>query len=270
MAEPLAGAWVLFPAGIAVGLVGSLIGAGGGFFAVPFLILYYYFTKEHATAVSLGIVLLNAASASVANARRRRIDYRTAAALAVGTLPGAWIGRELIARISPRAFSLSFAALLAAVAVYLAFVRLREGAGVLPGAPREHADAEGRVHRYRVNLALGAAVSLVVGLVSSLFGVGGGLLLVPFMVVGYGMPAILAAATAQFIFLFTASAGLAASVAAGHMTSEGLPVLLLMGAGVVLGAQAGVRAARRVRDRVVRWSLAAVLLAVAAGMFLDR
>jgi hypothetical protein len=270
MAEQLVGAWVLLPTGVAVGLVGSLIGAGGGFFVVPFLILHYGFTKEHATAVSLAIVLLNAASASVANARRRRIDYRTAAALAAGTLPGAWIGRELVARLSPRAFSLSFAALLTAVAVYLVVVRLREGGGILPGKPREHADAEGRVHRYRVNLPIGAAVSLVVGLVSSLFGVGGGLLLVPFMVAGFGMPTILAAASAQFVFLFTASAGVAASAAGGHMSSAGVLVLVLMGAGVVLGAQAGVRAARRVRDRIVRWALAAVLLAVAAGMFLDR
>ncbi|HXG60309.1 MAG TPA: sulfite exporter TauE/SafE family protein [Planctomycetota bacterium] len=259
---------VLVPIGVAVGLVGALIGVGGGFFVVPFLLVFWRgFVPESATAASLGLVLLGALSATAANVRRRRIDYRTGLLLAAGTLPGAWLGREAIGRISSRAFSWSFGALLLGVAAYLVAARLRPGRGFLRGRPREFRDAEGGEHRYAVNVPVGLAVSLGVGLISSLFGIGGGLILVPFLVLGYGMPTILATAAAQFAFVFTAGVGVGAAVASGQMTEEGWRVVAAMGPGMVAGAQLGVAAARRVRERVVRGMIAAVLAAMGALMF---
>lgn len=261
---------LLVPIGVGVGLVGALIGVGGGFFVVPFLLLFWKgFIPESATAASLGLVFLGAMSATAANFRRGRIDYRTGLILAAGTLPGAWLGREVIGRISSRAFACAFGVLLWAVAVYLVTARLRPGRGVLRGRPRDFRDAEGGDHRYEVNVPAGLAVSLGVGLISSVFGIGGGLILVPFLVLGYGMPSILATAAAQFAFLFTAGVGLGAAVAAGQMTPEGWRVVAAMGPGMVAGAQLGVAVARRVRERVVRGMIAAVLAAVGAVMFLN-
>jgi hypothetical protein len=257
----------LVPVGAAVGLLGSLIGVGGGFFVVPFLLLYLGgFTKEAATAASLGIVLFSAASATLANARRGRIDYRAGALLALGSLPGAWAGRELIGRISARAFSWSFAGLLAAVAAYLVLVKLKPGRGALRGTPRELTDRDGQVHRYEVNPAAGAAVSVGVGVFSSLFGVGGGLLLVPFLVVAYGMPTLVATSTAQFAFVWTALVGLLEALRRGNLTAAGLEVWMSMGVGVIAGAQAGVALAKRVPEKAVKWTLAAVILLVAGLM----
>lgn len=262
---------VLVPIGVAVGLVGALIGVGGGFFVVPFLLIFWRrgFVPESATAASLGLVLLGALSATAANFRRRRIDYRTGLLLAAGTLPGAWLGREVIGRISSRAFAWSFGALLVGVAAYLVTARLRPGRGFLRGRPREFRDAEGGEHRYEVNAPAGVVASLGVGLISSLFGIGGGLVLVPFLVLGYGMPTILATAAAQFAFVFTAGVGLGAAVASGQMTEEGWRVVAAMGPGMVAGAQLGVAAARRVRERVVRGMIAAVLAAMGFLMFLS-
>ncbi len=270
MPEPLRQALTLFPVGLCVGLIGSMMGLGGGFFAVPFLMLLYGFKKEAATAASLGIVLLSAASASTANARRKRIDYRTALWMAAVTLPGAWVGRELVGRLTTAEFSYAFGALLAVVAVYLALVKLKEGSGLARGTPRELVDSEGHARRYEVNLPLGVAVSLVVGFLSSLFGVGGGLILVPFFVVVFGMPAYLAGATTHFIYVFTAAAGVLEAIRRGQLTPAGLEVLLFMGLGVVLGAQGGVAIAKRVREKLIRVLLSAILLTVAALMFLRR
>lgn len=270
MPDPVPLALVLFPVGVCVGLIGSLIGVGGGFFVVPFLILFYRFDAPAATAASLGTVFLSAASASVANARRRRIDFRTGLALVAGTFPGALAGRYLIGQISDRAFAGAFGAFLVLVAGYLAFVRVREGKGLIRGASRELVDSEGQAYRYEVNLAVGVGVSLAVGLVSSLFGVGGGLILVPFLVITYGMPTLVATSTAQFIFVFTAAAGLLESVRRGQVTEAGGAVLLWMGLGVVVGAQLGVAVAKRVSPRLVRWMISTVLLTVAALLLLNR
>jgi hypothetical protein len=261
---------VLLPVGAAVGLVGSLIGVGGGFFVVPFLLhLWGGFDKTSATAASLGIVLLNALSATGANLRRGRVDLRTGGLLAAATLPGAVFGRHAIGAISSRAFSISFAVLLLAVAAYVALVRLRPGKGLLRGKPRELRDGEGGEHRYEVNAPAGVLVSLGTGVVSSLFGVGGGLILVPFLVLAYGAPVIVSTATAQFAFVFTSALGLAEALRRGQMTEPGWRVLGAMGAGVVVGAQLGVALARRVQARLIRWLLAAVLAGVAAVMVLN-
>src|SRR5437667_115847 len=111
----------LFPMGVLVGLIGSLMGVGGGFLVVPLLIRGMNFAPEAATAASLGIVFLSALSGTFANARRKRIDYRTGIILAVATLPGAWLGRVMIRAISPQAFAYSFGGLLIGVALYVFF-----------------------------------------------------------------------------------------------------------------------------------------------------
>ena len=260
---------LLIPVGVAVGLLGSLIGVGGGFFVVPFLMLAMEgFTKETATASSLGIVLLSALSATLANAKRRRIDWSLGGVLAAGTLPGAWLGRELIGRLADRTFSVAFAVLLLAVALYLATVRLKPGRGILRGRPRELVDREGQVHRYEVHFSAGLLVSLGVGLISSLFGIGGGLILVPFLVIVFGAPMIVATATAQFVFVWTAALGLGEAARRGQLTEPGLVVLAAMGAGVVLGAQFGVALGKRVPERVVKLLLALVIVGVAGLMLL--
>lgn len=271
MPDLLRQALVLVPVGVAVGFAGSLIGVGGGFFVVPFILVFLPgFTPETATAASLGIVFLSAVSATAGNAPRRRIDYRTGLVLAAGTLPGAWAGREVIGRLTARQFSVAFGLLLIAIALYLVLVRLKSGRGLMRGTPREHADAEGQVHRYEVNAAAGFAWALVVGVVSSLFGVGGGLLLVPFLVVAYGMPAILSTSTAQFTFLFAALLGFAEAARRGQVTRAGLEVLGTLGLGVVVGAQVGVAVAGRVGERVIRLAISAVLVGVGALLLLRR
>jgi uncharacterized membrane protein YfcA len=260
-------AFLLLPLGVGVGVLGSLIGVGGGFFVVPFLLLATEgFTKESATAASLGIVLLSSLSATAANAGRRRVDWSTGTLLALGSVPGAWAGRELIGRLADRTFTAAFGVLLLAVAAYLIRVRLRPGEGKLPGRPRELTDREGQVHRYRVNAAAGLGASVGVGLISSLFGIGGGLLLVPFLAIGFGMSMIVAAATAQFCFVWTAAVGLGEAVRRGQWTERGTEVCLAMGLGVVLGAQLGVALGKRVPERGVKALLAAVIVWMAVLM----
>lgn len=267
MGEGFGQAALLLPLGVLVGLIGSLMGVGGGFLVVPLLIRAYRFGEQAATAASLGVVFLNALSGTLTNAKRRRIDYRTGLVLALGTLPGAWLGRIVIRSISPRAFAFSFGGLLLGVAVYVLFVRLKAGKSLLSGTPRELTDSEGQVHRYEVNWPAGIAVSLLIGLISSLFGIGGGIVLVPFLVLVYAMPQVCATAVSQFTFLFSSAMGLVKAVLDAQVTPEGWRAIALIGPGVLVGAHVGVVVAKKLPERAFRLMLSVLIIVVAATMF---
>jgi uncharacterized membrane protein YfcA len=260
----------LFPLGLIVGLIGSLMGVGGGFLVVPLLIRGMDFEPKAATAASLGIVFLSALSGTFANVKRKRIDYRTGVILALGTLPGAWLGRIVIRAIPPQAFAYSFGGLLIGVALYVFFVKLKTGQGLLRGTPREVTDSEGQVHRYEANWPVGFAVSLGIGVISSLFGIGGGIVLVPFLVLVYAMPQVCATAVAQFTFLFASAMGVAKAVLDHQMTDAGWRVIALLGIGVIVGAHLGVAVAKKLPERAFRAMLSALIVGVAATMFWKR
>ena len=79
--------------GVAVGLFGTLIGAGGGFVLMPILLLLYpQATPDELTAISLAVVFFNALAGSEAYAFMGRIDYKSGLIFAAATIPGAVIG----------------------------------------------------------------------------------------------------------------------------------------------------------------------------------
>ena len=85
--------FLLILTGTIVGALGTLIGAGGGFILVPFLILTHHSLRsEIITAISIAIVAANAISGSIAYARTHRIDYKAGLMFALFTVPGSILG----------------------------------------------------------------------------------------------------------------------------------------------------------------------------------
>ena len=106
--------------GFAVGVFGTLIGAGGGFILTPVLLLLYpHDSAQTLTAISLVAVFFNAASGSIAYARQKRIDYRSGAVFALATLPGAIGGAVLVGSVSRQLFDGIMGVVLALLAVWL-------------------------------------------------------------------------------------------------------------------------------------------------------
>jgi uncharacterized membrane protein YfcA len=252
--------------GVAVGAYGTLIGAGGGFVLTPILILLYPDqSPEVLTALSLGVVFVNALSGTAGYAHRRRIDYVAGAIFAASTAPGAVAGVLLVGYVPRDYFEAAFGALLLAIAVWLA-VPHRPRLLVAPPSPRYLrrllTDAHGDTYRYSFDPVLGAAIGLGVGLLSSFFGIGGGIILVPVMIFVLRFPAYIATATSTFTLLFTSGIGASVHLLqgnyAGVVTEE-----LALGLGVIVGAQAGVL----ISDRLARHQTAIVrLLSVAIGL----
>jgi uncharacterized membrane protein YfcA len=262
-------AWFI-PIGFLAGAYGTLIGAGGGFVLVP-LLLFLSPSEQPAaiTATSFVVILLNAASGTAAYARMKRIGYKTGILFALATIPGAVAGSALTVLISRKTFGLVFGALLIGAAAFLIFRQLaKRGPGDVPAADPRAApgpavvetviDREGNAHALSYDIRLGMGLSFLIGLLSSLIGIGGGIIHVPLLTYLLGFPLHIATATSHFILMFTALAAVVTHILNGTFPSD-LLRLLFLAIGVVPGAQLGALVSRRVSTPWIVVGLAAAL-----------
>ncbi|MGH2608832.1 MAG: sulfite exporter TauE/SafE family protein [Tepidiformaceae bacterium] len=260
------------PLGFAVGAFGTLVGAGGGFVLVPILLLIYP-DEEPATitAISLFVVFANACSGTLAYARQRRIDYRSGAWFAVATLPGAVAGAIVVGYIPRQLFDAIFAITLTALGAFLILRSDRQaiqppvtGRGVVHRLLR---DRYGNTFSYGFQLWKGVLLAGVIGFLSSLLGIGGGVIHVPAMTTVLHFPMHVATATSQFVLAFMAAEGSAVHVANGNLSPDnGLWRAVLLAIGAIPGAQVGALIARRVHSSVISRALAVSLVIVGARL----
>lgn len=261
--------------GLAVGAFGTLVGAGGGFLLVPILLLAYPDMPAAAvTATSLLVVAANAASGTVAYWWQRRIDLHSGLWFAAATLPGALAGAIIVRYIPRGLFDLVFALLLGGIGGWLVLWRrdtttIREplaGRGVIR---RRITDRAGISFTYGYRLWQGLGISGLVGFVSSLLGIGGGIVHVPAMAIVLRFPVSIATATSHFVLAITAIEATAVHVADGTLAWNavlGRAAALAAGAGV--GAQIGARFSHRVRGESILRALGVALVIVAIRLAL--
>ncbi|MCC6383201.1 MAG: sulfite exporter TauE/SafE family protein [Dehalococcoidia bacterium] len=264
----------LIPLGVAVGAFGTLVGAGGGFLLVPVLLLLYPEREpETVTAMSLLVVCANATSGTLAYAHQRRVDYASGVWFAVATLPGAIGGAILVGYTPRRTFDALFAAALIGLGTWIV-LRSRQqaihppvtGRGVVH---RLITDREGHTFAYSFELWKGLALSTVVGFVSSLLGIGGGIVHVPVMATVLHFPVHIAAATSHFVLAFMSAEGTAVHAVTGALSwDRALLQAALIGAGAVPGAQIGARLSRRLHGTGIIRALAGALMLVGGRLAL--
>jgi len=263
----------LVPLGFAVGAYGTLIGAGGGFLLVPILALLYPTEgPELLTSISLAVVFFNALSGSAAYARMGRIDYRSGVLFATATIPGAVLGALTTSFLPRRLFDGTLGALLIVGSIAL----LLGGEGSLKRSERSvsHAltrtlvEADGTRHIYSYNVSVGVGVSLVVGFLSSLLGIGGGIIHVPVLTYVLHFPVHIATATSHFVLAVMALVGTLVHIATG-VFAHGVRRTLALAIGVLLGAQLGARLSSRIRGRWIMRGLAIALGFIGARVLLQ-
>ena len=265
----------LFPLGLLIGAFGTLIGAGGGFILVPILlILYPSENTELITSISLAVVFFNALSGSVAYARMKRIDYKSGIIFALATIPGAILGAILTAYVPRRAFDLIFGVMMVIAGIMLWVTAKDDHAVAQTHASslangekpknwivREVIDAESTRYRYAYNPVIGIVLSVFVGFVSSLLGVGGGFIHVPALTQLLNFPVHIATATSHFVLAVMAFTGTLVHVANG-VFQHGVRRTAVLSVGVVLGAQLGAHLSNRVGGKWIIRGLALALLFV--------
>jgi hypothetical protein len=186
--------------------------------------------------------------AVVSHAQARNVDWRAAAWLLPSVALGGFAGGRAAALFSDRVLLAGFALLMAAAG--LAMLRPR------PAEPRA---------RKARPLAL-ASAGAVIGVVTGLVGVGGGFLFVPALALAGGLAMRRAVGTSLVAISLNALAALA-----GHLGSVVLPWTLaaVLTAAGIAGALLGARLAGRLPERHLRRAFALLVLALAAGTFVQ-
>jgi hypothetical protein len=274
--------WLL-PLGLVLGAFGTLIGAGGGFILVPILLLIY--PKENSeliTSISLAVVFFNALSGSWAYGRMKRIDYKSGIIFAIATIPGAILGAVSTAYVPRRVFDLLFGTIMITAAVFLWISAKDDSSHAVAAAPRlvtnqtpvsrtyrKLTDADGIHYQYAYDLRLGIVLSVFVGYLSSLLGVGGGFIHVPALTRLLNFPVHVATATSHFVLAVMALTGTLVHVVTG-VFARGVRRTVYLAVGVIVGAQLGARLSNRVGGKWIIRGLAVALCFVGVRLIFSE
>ena len=243
---------LLFLLGTSTGLVSGIFGVGGGLLLVPALTLWDI-PLAQATATSLVGVLLSAISGSVQNWWTGQLNLRAALQLALFGIPAAQLGAWSGSRLPDAWLTPSFAVLLL---VTIFFINLQQKVVLEPPLEPEKSESSTAIKSV-------ARIGLIAGVISGLFGIGGGIIMVPLQMLLMAQPIKAAVANSLGAMVAIAASGLSQHAWRGDVLwISGL----CLGAGGVLGAQIGTRLLPVLPEKLVNQLFKLLLLTLALYM----
>lgn len=252
--------------GFLAGIAGGLIGLGGAELRLPFLVGVLGLLPHTAVPVNLAVSLATLVAAlpvrlgTTAPASLAPFAAE-AAAICAGAVVSAWLGAGWLARLSPAALSRAMLVLLAALGLLMigeALLHPGQGDGAMPAA-------------VPLRLAAGALAGLGIGAISSVLGVAGGEVIIPTLVLGFGVPVKAAGTLSLLISLPTVLVGMVRHARRGGYARPVIGgVIVPMAAGAVAGAALGGRIVGLVPARALAFCLGVLLLWSACKVFAHR
>ncbi len=251
--------WVMGAGSLAAGLCGGILsglfGVGGGIVLIPMLGFLLGLSQHQAQGVTLAAMLLPNGLPAVLHFRRQgiRIHWPLVLCLTAAFLPGVWAGARFAAHIPDGPLREVFGAFLAILAVRTWLQK--------PSRPGRTA----HVPTARQMVLPGLGIGLTAGLLSGLLGIGGGIVIIPFLVWKLDLPQHEAQAACLAFML--APIGLPGVIVYAKQQG-GLPWLILGGVavGFMCGAYGGARIATRLNGPRLRKAFAILMACVALLM----
>lgn len=282
IAEMPVSVWLIVGLGGAVGFLSGMFGVGGGFILTPFLM---FFGIPPSVAVATQSVQLVATSFSsvITHWRNGHVDFKMGGYLLAGGLTGSVIGIFVFNELKARGqvdllISLSYVVLLTAIGGLM----LWESAGAMRRGggpegrhkPGSHLWMHGLPFKVRfqksklyISVIPPIVLGLMIGILASIMGVGGGFILVPAMIYLLRMPTSIVVGTSLFQVIFVAAFSTFLHAVTNHTVDAVLAALLILGG--VVGAQIGVRTGAKIRADELRLILALMIVAIGIRLAVD-
>jgi uncharacterized protein len=234
--------------GLVAGFLSGLFGVGGGILIVPALVLVMAMDQRLAHGTSLAAVLPIAMSSTLGYALEDKVDWPVAALLAVGAVGGAVVGTHALQRLPQRTLAFAFALLLVVTAVRLLV---------------DHSSAGGRGGLDAASIIGLLVLGLSSGILAGLLGVGGGIIMVPAMVVLWGTPPAIAKGTSLAVIIPTSIVGTWRN---RHHGNADMPIAVVVGLAGVVSAFVASKISIGMSETTSNVLFALLLVAVAARM----
>jgi len=263
--DPLVSTAILGMTGIATGFASGLFGVGGGFLMTP--VQYWLYAAggidstlatRLAFGTSLAVMLPTMVSGAAGHHKRGAVDWQAAFPMGIGAVAGGFSGGTLATYLPGNVLRTIFALLVIAMAVRMAW-HLRSCTSC------------GKRGSAGIFLLLG----LLVGIVSGLAGIGGGILLVPVLVILLGYPVHSAVGTSSACLIFSSAGAVTAYIING-LSVTGLPPYSLgyvdlfpwavLAATTIPLARLGVRCAHACQPQVLQLIFAGVMVLIGVLM----
>jgi uncharacterized protein len=227
----------LFGAALVASIFGSMVGLGGGFILVPILRLAFAYPPAEAAGTSLALVVANSGSGAFTYMLQKRVHVKVGLLIAAGGFPGSILGAIIVRRLSAQAFDWIFCAFLLLVAGDMIF-----NAQKRVGSRTEARDVR---HIKGMSSRVSVLAGFGVGVISSLFGVGGGVAIVPTLLYFSELPAHAISATSHFGIVLTSPVGFVTHILQGDVRWHDVIPLV---AGGLCGGPIGARLSLRLKS----------------------
>jgi len=230
----------------------SMFGQGGGSAYSPLLILLGY-PLLLSTSTSLVLNLITSLSAGYIFYRNKMIDFKTSMIFVPGICVGAFLGGAWSKSVNPTVLLWLFV-----------FFLIGVGARMIATYWEKRKAPEKVPARFSPAMyALIAVFGFAVGIISGLLGVGGGILIVPFMVYVCKYPTKFAAGASHLIISFSALFGIIGHAATHRLD---LPLILVTGVAVLIGGNLGARVSMKIKAGMIKAGLGLLMWALAAQL----
>jgi uncharacterized membrane protein YfcA len=258
---------VLVIMGLFASSLGSLIGLGGGIIIVPGLLYlstfsaFGHISPQVAVGTSLFTMIFTGISSTLAYMKHKTVDYKSGLLFLIGSGPGSILGAWVTEGLQMKTFNIFFGLFIIFISIVLLLkdklkpIPYRKDRGII----RTFTDNAGKTFEYGYNPLIGILIAFIVGFLSGIFGVGGGSLMVPTMILVFFFPPHVAVATSMFMILPTSILSSITHITLGNV--NWLYALALV-PGAWIGARVGVYLNTRLKSKTIVLVLRTVLVIV--------
>jgi uncharacterized membrane protein YfcA len=255
--------FLVLPLGLLIGLALGALGGGGSILTVPALVYVLDQDPRTATTSSLLIVGLTSLIALVPHARAGRVRFSQGLMFGALGTGGSFAGSALASHVAPQVLLTAFAGLMLVVATLMLRRSLR------PGGPAGPDDTTGEpiltLHPLSCacpRVAKVIVTATAVGLLTGFFGVGGGFVLVPALLLALSFPMPVAVGTSLLVIAVNSATALTARLSSSNLHLD-WRLILAFTVAAVAGSVLGGRITSRVHPRHLTRAFAVLLVGVA-------
>lgn len=251
---------------ICSGIVGALVGLGGGIILVPVTIFLSStlhtlpdLSPQQVVGLSVLMMVFTGLSSTISYMKSKLVDFKSGFIFFIGSIPGTILGAWLNKGLDLPSFNLYFGILMIFLALLL---MVRDKLKPIQwfvnhGTKRTFVDQQGKQYVYGYPVWFALMLTFGIGLISGLFGIGGGSMLVPAMVLLFLFPPHVAVATSMFMVFLSSIVNSGSHIALGNVPwAYTIPVII----GGYIGAKGGAALNKRLKSKTVVLALQIVML----------